>query len=246
MKRIYTRTGDKGTTGIHGGTRVPKDDIRIEANGCLDELNCQIGIVRSQLRSCDGASEDGRCPVKPGMTIDCARAWGSGTVLSGTSAPAGPEKVLPRDGKDRPDCAQACPAGWDFILCDIQQNMMTVMSLVATTAAERKNNPNAMPEDLVTDCEATIDELSEQAGPALHFILPGGTPLAAQLQLARAVCRRAERRLWTLHHQDPVPEEILQYINRLSDLLFVMARCELTRQKWPEERWKAFTYKNQR
>ena len=87
MKRIYTRTGDKGMTGIHGGTRVPKDDIRIEANGCLDELNCQIGIVRSLLRSCGGASEDGRCPVKPGMTIDCAQAWGSGTVLSGTGAP---------------------------------------------------------------------------------------------------------------------------------------------------------------
>lgn len=235
MKRIYTRTGDKGTTGIHGGTRVPKNDIRIEANGCLDELNCQIGIVRSQLRSRSRASEGGS-----------AQAWWSGTVLSGTGAPAGLEKVLPRDGKDRPDCAQACPAGWDFILCDIQQNLMTVMSLVATPAAERKNNPNALPEDLVTDCEATIDELSGQAGPALHFILPGGTPLAAQLQLARAVCRRAERRLWTLHQQDPVPEEILQYINRLSDLFFVMARQELARQKWPEERWKAFSYKNQR
>ncbi|MBR1538453.1 MAG: ATP:cob(I)alamin adenosyltransferase, partial [Bacteroidales bacterium] len=74
----------------------------------------------------------------------------------------------------------------------------------------------------------------------------GGTPLAARLQLARAVCRRAERRLWTLHRQDPLPEAILQYINRLSDLLFVMARCELSREDWPEERWKAFAYKNQR
>ncbi|MGX8707993.1 MAG: ATP:cob(I)alamin adenosyltransferase, partial [Bacteroidales bacterium] len=86
----------------------------------------------------------------------------------------------------------------------------------------------------------------EQAGPGLHFLLPGGTPLAAQLQLARAVCRRAERHLWALNRRDSVPEEILQYINRLSDLFFVMARCELARQDWPEERWKAFAYKNRK
>ncbi|MBP5316076.1 MAG: ATP:cob(I)alamin adenosyltransferase, partial [Bacteroidales bacterium] len=66
------------------------------------------------------------------------------------------------------------------------------------------------------------------------------------LQMARAICRRAERRLWTLNRQDPVPEEILKYINRLSDLFFVMARCDLVRQNLPEERWKAFTYKNKR
>ena len=191
--RIYTRTGDAGTTGIHGGTRVPKDDIRIEANGDLDELNCQIGVVRSMLR----------CPVKPGMTEA------------------------------------------DDILHGIQKNLMTVMSLVATPAAEREKNPNALPETLVADCEAQIDALSAEIGPALHFLLPGGTPLAAQLQLARAVCRRAERRLWSLHRTDPLPDTILQYINRLSDLLFVMARNELARQDWPEERWKAFAYKNQ-
>ena len=191
--RIYTRTGDAGTTGIHGGTRVPKDDIRIEANGDLDELNCQIGVVRSMLR----------CPVKPGMTEE------------------------------------------DNILHGIQKNLMTVMSLVATPAAEREKNPNALPETLVADCEAQIDALSAEIGPALHFLLPGGTPLAAQLQLARAVCRRAERRLWSLHRTDPLPDTILQYINRLSDLLFVMARNELARQDWPEERWKAFAYKNQ-
>ena len=195
--RIYTRTGDQGTTGIHGGTRVPKDDIRIEANGDLDELNCQIGIIRSMLR----------CPVKPGMT--------------------------------------GASETYDDILHGIQKNLMTVMSQVATPSAEREKNPNPLPESLVTDCEATMDRLTEEAGPGLHFLLPGGTPLAAQLQLARAICRRAERRLWTLHRQDPVPEEILQYINRLSDLFFVMARHELARQDWPEEQWKAFSYKNQ-
>lgn len=188
MNRIYTRTGDQGTTGIHGGTRVPKDDIRIEANGELDELNCHLGVIRS---------------------------------------------ILTTDG-------------WDDILHEIQRNLMTVMSLVATPADGRNKNPNSLPEDLVVKCEATMDILTEESGPGLHFLLPGGTPLAAQLQLARAVCRRAERRLWALNRQDPVPEAILQYINRLSDLLFVMARCELARQDWPEERWQAFAYKNQR
>ena len=195
-QRIYTRTGDSGTTGIHGGSRVPKDDIRIEANGDLDELNCQIGVVRAMLR----------CPVEPGMT---EMQWGEG-------------------------------------LHHIQQNLMTVMSLVATPSAERAKNPNELPDNLVADCEAAIDALTEQAGPGLHFLLPGGTPLAAQLQLARAVCRRAERHLWALNRRDSVPEEILQYINRLSDLFFVMARCELARQDWPEERWKAFAYKNRK
>ena len=194
MNRIYTRTGDQGTTGIHGGTRVPKDDIRIEANGELDELNCQIGVIRSLLR----------CPV------------------------------------------DAANDHWDLILLEVQRNLMTVMSLVATPSVEREKNPNALPENLVADCEARMDAMTEQIGPGLHFLLPGGTPLAAQLQLARAVCRRAERRLWALNRQDPLPETIRQYLNRLSDLLFVMARCELARQDWPEERWQAFAYKNQR
>ncbi len=199
-QRIYTRTGDAGTTGIHGGARVPKDDIRIEANGCLDELNCLIGVVRSMLGDRSG-----------GCVPDAA---------AGTS--------------------------FDIILQTIQQNLMTVMSLVATPSAERNKNPNILPGNLVADCEATIDALTETSGPSLHFLLPGGTPLAAQLQLARAVCRRAERRLWTLHREDPVPEEILQYVNRLSDLLFVLARLELARQDWPEERWQSFAYKNRK
>ena len=186
MNRIYTRTGDLGTTGIHGGARVPKDDIRIEANGTLDELNCQIGIVRSMITE------------------------------------------------------------YDEILHIVQTNLMIVMSQVATPAAERSKNPNPLPENLVADCEATMDALTAEAGPSHHFILPGGTPLAAQLQMARAICRRAERRLWTLHRKDPLPEAILVYINRLSDLFFVMARHELDRQDWPEERWQAFAYKNQR
>ncbi|MBO4842748.1 MAG: ATP:cob(I)alamin adenosyltransferase [Bacteroidales bacterium] len=230
MNRIYTRTGDGGTTGIHGGARVPKDDPRIEANGTLDELNCQIGIVRSMLR----------CPVKPGMTEEVKPGMteserSDGRYLSSEHFSASETNT---GGAER--------ASYDDILHAIQKNLMTVMSQVATPAAERSKNPNPLPENLVANCEATMDALTAEAGPSRHFILPGGTPLAARLQLARAVCRRAERRLWTLHRQDPIPEAILQYINRLSDLLFVLARCELARQDWPEERWQAFSYKNQK
>ena len=234
MNRIYTKTGDNGTTGIHGGKRVPKDDIRIEANGALDELNCQIGVIRSMLSERSGgwftpggralASGSGSEP----RAFFCERDENQSRKVSKMNAVAAERTKM------------------DEILHEVQKNLMKVMSQVATPSAEREKNPNFLPETLVSDCEATMDALTEQAGPSLHFILPGGTPLAAQLQLARAVCRRAERRLWTLHRQDPLQEAILQYINRLSDLLFVMARCELARQDWPEERWQAFSYKNQK
>lgn len=186
MRKIYTRTGDEGMTGIHGGTRVPKDDIRIEANGCLDELNTLLGIVRSMLFETDE---------------------------------------------------------WQTKLCYIQRSLMVVMSHVATPSAIREQNPNELPQDLDKFCEEWMDEMMSQLEDNGYFILPGGTPLAAQLQYARAVARRAERRLWTLNRTDAVPGAILRFVNRLSDLLFVLARFELQRQQWPEEKWMAFSYK---
>lgn len=189
MKRIYTRTGDDGTTGIHGGERVPKDDIRIEANGTLDELNTQIGIVRSMLKADDR---------------------------------------------------------WQEGLYRIQCELMAVMSLVATPSARRDSNPNGLDADMERFCEDWMDGLTQQIGEHEHFLIPGGTPLAAQLQMARTVCRRAERRLWTLHREDPLPQKLLRFVNRLSDLFFILARFELDRQGWPEEKWKAFSYKNRK
>ena len=186
MKRIYTKTGDKGMTRIHGGKRVPKDDIRIEANGCLDELNTVIGMVRAML------------PVTH---------------------------------------------EWQLFLRTIQRNLMIVMSHVATPSAIRHQNPNVLPEGMVEDCEQMMDTLAGQMEETGYFILPGGTLVSSQLHFARVVCRRAERRLWTLHRKDELPELILQYINRLSDLFFIMARFEMYQQEWSEEHWQAFTYK---
>ncbi|NDV82006.1 cob(I)yrinic acid a,c-diamide adenosyltransferase [Bacteroides sp. 51] len=189
MKRIYTKTGDRGTTGIHGGERVEKDDIRIEANGCIDELNAVIGIIRS---------------------------------------------LLPADHQ------------WQEMLHHIQYELMIVMSHVATPSAIRERNPNKLSETLATYCEQEMDKMTAQLEDNGYFILPGGTPVSAQCQFARTVARRAERRLWTLNRQDTVPNEILTFINRLSDLFFVMARFDMQQQNWPEERWKSFSYKNKK
>lgn len=187
--RIYTRGGDKGRTGIHGGERVEKDDIRIEANGTLDEVNAQIGIVRA---------------------------------------------LLPSEH------------GWQDVLGKIQRELMVVMSHVATPSAIRHNNPNSLSEDLVSFCERQIDVLMAQMEDNGFFILPGGTLISAHLQLARTIVRRAERRLWTLNRQDPVEENVLQFTNRLSDLLFTMARYEMFRQDHIEERWQSFLYKRKK
>ena len=187
--KIYTRGGDKGRTGIHGGERVDKDDIRIEANGTLDEVNAEIGIIRA---------------------------------------------LLPAEHE------------WQSLLGKIQMEMMAVMSHVATPSAIRDKNPNKISDDLVLVCEEQIDALSAKMEDNGYFILPGGSLVSAHLQLARTIVRRAERRLWTLNKQDEVPPCLLQFINRLSDLLFVMARYDMFSQGEAEERWKDFLYKRRK
>lgn len=187
--RIYTRGGDKGKTGIHGGQRIEKDDIRIEANGCLDELNSMIGVVRAFL-----PAEDERQPL----------------------------------------------------LYRIQREIMVIMSNVATPSEIRDNNPNPLDKSIVLFCEEQIDLLTEKMDGNNDFILPGGTLVSAHLHMARTIARRSERRLWTLHRSDPLPELVLQFVNRLSDLFFVMARYEMFQQGNPEETWKNFLYKKRR
>ncbi len=186
MTRIYTRTGDKGTTAIHGGERVPKTDIRIETNGCIDELNVALGILRTMLES---------------------------------------------------------EHQWQGLLREIQLNLMAIMSLVATRNEKRAANPNILPKDIVENTERIIDQVNAECTPPDSFILPGGTTVAAQLHQCRVLSRKAERRLWSLNEQDEVPDEILCYFNRLSDLFFVMARWELQHSGCQEEIWKAFGYK---
>jgi len=164
LTRIYTRTGDDGSTGLSDGTRIAKDHPRIEAIGAVDELNSAIGIV----------------------------------------------------------LAQALPASLDSMLTDIQHTLFDLggelsMPETASVTGER-----------VTRLEQWLDTLNAELPPLREFILPGGSPAAAACHLARAICRRTERRLHTLSQRETVNKAAIGYLNRLSDLLFVMAR-ELNR-----------------
>ena len=117
---------------------------------------------------------------------------------------------------------------------------------MATPSAIRDKNPNKISDDLVLVCEEQIDALSAKMEDNGYFILPGGSLVSAHLQLARTIVRRAERRLWTLNRKDPVSPGIMQFVNRLSDLFFTMARYEMFRQGNAEERWQSFLYKRKK
>lgn len=169
--RIYTKTGDDGTTGLFGGGRVPKDDPRIEAYGCVDELNTVLG---------------------------CARASGGITT------------------------------DHDAILGTLQDQLFVLGADLATPERKDRQNisiPRVTPDD-VTCLESLIDRLEESLPALRHFILPGGGDAGATLHLARTVARRAERKVVSLLRSEPDVGPIpLEYLNRLSDLLFVLARA---------------------
>ncbi len=172
LNKIYTKTGDKGTTGLGTGERVAKDNARIAAYGTVDEVNAVIGIVRLHLTSRDG-------------DID---------------------QMLNRIQNDLFDL------GADLCVPDRGETL--------------NYEPLRVVEEQVKRLEGEIDLLNSELDPLRSFILPGGTPAAAYLHLARTVCRRAERLMVTLNARDDehVSEAALTYINRLSDLLFVMGR----------------------
>ncbi|MEO8417665.1 MAG: cob(I)yrinic acid a,c-diamide adenosyltransferase [Methylophilaceae bacterium] len=160
LSRIYTRTGDDGTTGLGDGTRVAKDSTRVEAMGTVDELNAVIGVLLTE-------------PLSEAIS-----------------------KTLTRVQHDLFDLGgEICIPGHVMV------------------QAER-----------IAVLEETLDQLNDDLSPLKEFILPGGTRAAAYCHLARTVCRRAERQLIGLGHEEDVTEVSLQYLNRLSDLLFVMCR----------------------
>jgi cob(I)alamin adenosyltransferase len=168
--RIYTRTGDDGTTGLFGGARVAKDSLRIESYGDVDELNSALGLARAQ-----------------GLRRDHDELLG---LVQEQLFILGADLATPLRGEDR---RPAVPR---------------------VTAAE------------VVCLEQAIDDLEENLPALTSFILPGGTPAGATLHLARTICRRAERRIVALLHQEPETGPLpLQYVNRLSDMLFVLARA---------------------
>jgi len=161
LSKIYTRTGDDGSTGLGDGTRVPKDSERVEAYGTVDELNSMLGLLL-----CEALSEDVR---------------GALTRIQHSLFDLGGELCIP--------------------------------------------GRSVLTETQVTELEQVLDRLNDKLAPLKEFILPGGTRAAAVCHIARTVCRRAERRVYTLSQREVVPVASLKYLNRLSDLLFVLARA---------------------
>ncbi|MCF8237860.1 MAG: cob(I)yrinic acid a,c-diamide adenosyltransferase [Saprospiraceae bacterium] len=163
--KIYTKTGDKGDTGLFGGTRLPKDDFRIEAYGTIDELNAVVGMLADE--------------VDPPAIIDFLR--------------------------------------------QIQNDLFVIGSHLATVPGKSLHLPE-LPIEKVGIMEKQMDEWDAQLVPLKNFILPGGHPVISKAHLARCVCRRAERRVISLARKEEVSPDIVIYLNRLSDLFFMLAR----------------------
>jgi cob(I)alamin adenosyltransferase len=160
LSKIYTRTGDQGTTGLGDGKRVDKDDLRVETYGTVDELNSLIGLVLASNMSDE---------LRNSLTRTQHELFDLGGEL--------------------------CMPGYTLV-----------------------------PEPYVEQLEADLDRFNEDLPPLKDFILPGGSEAAARCHHARTVCRRAERLLVSLGKLEEINETSLRYLNRLSDLLFVMAR----------------------
>ena len=180
ITRVYTRTGDDGTTALGGGQRLPKDAPRIAAYGTVDELNAQIGVA-----------------------------------LAAGLDPRLIEVLVPIQN-------ELFHLGSDLCILEEDKERMPVPSIGARH---------------VEALERRMDEMSEDLAPLENFILPGGSPGAAHLHVARTVCRRAEREVVTLAAAEPVGPYTQPYLNRLSDALFVLARCENQRKGVPETTW---------
>lgn len=163
---------------------------------------------------------------------DCARIEANGT-LDELNALLGVVRAF-NGNSHNPDKSLE-----DF-LCRVQSAFMPMMSIVATPQQRRDANPRRFDETLVGECERIVDTLQRKLEDRKNFVHPGGTVVASLLQLSRTVARRAERRLWSLHREDPVPAEMMAFMNRLSDALFVLARYENQKNDFPEEKWEEF------
>lgn len=180
--KLYTKTGDDGSTSLFGGGRVPKNDPRVGAYGAVDELNALVGLVRV------ADPQDLAGETLAGVQRDLF-------AIGGQLASPDPAKVAKALAK-------------------------------AFVSEER-----------VAALEAAIDEADAELPPLKSFVLPGGTEKAARLHLARTVCRRAERQVVSLDRDQRVPPVVLRYLNRLSDLLFALARLANHRAGVADQTW---------
>lgn len=171
--KIYTKTGDDGTTALFGGTRVPKHHIRIESYGTVDELNSWVGLIRDQ--EIDTHTKIILSQIQHNL-------FTVGAILA-----TDPEKEILKSGKERLNIQRIEASDSEFL-------------------------------------EKEIDLIDASLPPMTHFILPGGHTTVSYCHIARTVCRRAERLASHLNEMEPFDTEVLQYLNRLSDYLFILAR----------------------
>src|SRR6201992_2690283 len=175
LSKIYTRTGDDGTTGLGDGTRVPKGGDRVEAYGAVDELNSCIGVLLA---------------------------------------------------------VQGLPLEVSECLVEIQHELFDMGGELCIPGH------HVITDAHVTRLEDALDGVNDTLTPLKEFILPGGGPAAAACHVARTVARRAERRTWTLAREEAVSPDVLKYLNRLSDLLFVLARVLARHERGTEVLWR--------
>ncbi|MFV1447595.1 cob(I)yrinic acid a,c-diamide adenosyltransferase [Maribacter sp. HS] len=171
--KVYTKTGDDGTTGLFGGTRVPKHHIRIDSYGTVDELNSWLGLIRDQ--QIDEVHQQQLIAIQEHL-------FTVGAILA-----TDPEKELLKNGEER---------------------------LKITKVGHTEINY----------LEQAIDEMDGQLPQMTHFILPGGHTTVSYCHIARTVCRRAERIATLLFQTEPFDINVLSFLNRLSDYLFLLAR----------------------
>ena len=176
LTKLYTKTGDNGTTGLGDGSRITKDSPRIEAVGTIDELNSWIGLLLAEL-------------------------------------PADEPLIEP--------------------LTEIQHRLFDLGGELAVPGFQ------LIQSQMVSDLEILCDQLNEELPPLKEFILPGGSTSAGLCHMARAVARRAERVIVTLSKDESIGDDLKRYINRLSDVLFVMARQLARRDGGQEVFWKS-------
>jgi cob(I)alamin adenosyltransferase len=178
--KIYTKTGDQGTTALFGGQRLSKSDLRIDTYGTVDELNSFLGLLRDQ-------------------SVNAYRKE---------------------------------------VLIEIQDRLFTIGSILATEPGNTKVKIPSLQDGDVVFLENEIDKMDAQLPPMKFFVLPGGHESVSIGHVTRTVCRRAERLVISLHEKTPIESLVIQYLNRLSDYLFVLCRMMAHELKVEETPWR--------
>jgi len=226
LTNIYTRTGDDGSTGLADNTRLPKDAARIEAMGAVDELNSQIGLLLVEMLPHPHPNPDGTTSHSTWLAKDASQVDGY-APQAGPRYPAGVEgtNAEPHQGTPAFYVLKPMKDRMPRPIDDARELLLRTQHRLFDLGGELSMpDYQALDEKETLQLEAAIDRWNAALPPLKEFILPGGCRAGALCHMARTVCRRAERVLVRLHHTDPVRPELLRYLNRLSDLLFVLAR----------------------